>query len=112
MERALQHVEGLDQTLQVRVQVLGDEVLVALRGELCLETAPPIQSLLSDLVDAGCRKVSVDLSDLDLMTAQGITALVRARAHSRSRGVSIALLNPRGVVASVLEVCRIPLTGP
>ena len=111
LERALRNIEHLDDTLRVQVQVLGSEVLVILGGELCLETAPAVEALLTDLVDAGCRAVSVDLSDVTLLTAQGIGALVAARSRCRPHGVPVSLLNPQGIVASVLEVCRIPLGG-
>jgi anti-anti-sigma factor len=80
-------------------------VVVELRGELDVSTAPELRShLASVLDDHGSSTIVIDLHDLTFIDAAGLGALVHARNHLRSRGGEIRITEPRPIVRKVLDV--------
>jgi anti-sigma B factor antagonist len=78
-----------------------DREVVMVAGEIDLATAPVVYTYLRAAVDAhrgtAGRVVTVDLSEVTFMDASGLTALLRAQAHSRRQGgdLQLAALCPR-----------------
>jgi anti-anti-sigma factor len=72
-------------------------VIVVVRGELDLATAPELDKVVTDGLDAG-RDVVVDLRELEFMDSSGLRVLVSA--HKRPPG------GPR------FQVVRPPAGGP
>lgn len=83
------------------------EVRVALAGELCSASAPTLAATLGELARRPGAHVTVDLSALRLLTAAGVSVLVRARHDLASAGGGLRLVGARGVVARVLDRCEI-----
>lgn len=81
---------------------------VSLVGELCPASTPRLAAMLEALVEDGIRKVHVDLAQLDLCTAAGVTLFDEVASQLRARGGSLELVNARGVVHRVLELTEIP----
>ncbi len=85
-------------------------VVVTVRGDLDLASAPRLQGTLSDLIEGqGARRLVVDLEGLTFIDSAGIYALVQALKHVRRRGGDLALKNVTPGAHKVLDVCC--LTG-
>jgi anti-anti-sigma factor len=78
---------------------------VSLRGELDLATAPELEQLVNERVDAG-REVVVDLRGLDFMDSSGIRVLVAAHARAGRTGTRLIVVRPapKSAVAKIVEV--------
>jgi anti-anti-sigma factor len=81
-----------------------DQHLVSVRGELDLAGADYLRCLL--LETAGSTVV-LDLSELRLIDAAGIGAVVEAEQEIRRRGHRLEIRGARGIVARVFEICNL-----
>ena len=78
---------------------------VTLRGELDLATAPELEQLLTERIDAS-QDVVVDLRGLEFMDSSGIRVLVaaHARAGRADTRVFVVRPEPNSAVAKIVEV--------
>jgi anti-anti-sigma factor len=81
--------------------------VVLIRGELDLATAPDLERVLTEHLDAE-RDVVVDLRELDFMDSTGLRVLVAA--HSRVRdGQRFLVVRPPagGAIAKILTIAGV-----
>ncbi len=80
------------------------QVVVAVRGELDVDTTPQLQQLLEDLIQGqGNMRVALDLRDLTFIDSTGVRALVRAQGTLRQR--RLRLIGPTPHTRRVLDIC-------
>ena len=65
---------------------------VKLAGELDVAGVPETEMTLREALDAGCRRLVIDLRDLTFMDSTGITLLVRWDLGARNDGYDLALI--------------------
>jgi anti-sigma B factor antagonist len=78
---------------------------LTLRGELDLATAPELEGLVNERLDAG-QEVVVDLRELQFMDSSGIRVLVAAHARAGRTGGRIFVVRPSrdSAVAKIIDV--------
>ena len=78
---------------------------LTLRGELDLATAPELEQLVNESLDAG-NEVVVDLRALEFMDSSGIRVLVAAHARAARVGARLFIVRPASgsAVAKIVEV--------
>ena len=78
---------------------------LTLRGELDLATAPELEQLVNEHIDAG-QEVVVDLRGLEFMDSSGIRVLVAAHARAGRTGARLVVVRPApgNAVAKIVEV--------
>jgi anti-sigma B factor antagonist len=78
---------------------------LTLRGELDLATAPELENLVNERLDAG-REVVVDLRGLEFMDSSGIRVLVAGHARAARTGARLFVVRPGAdsAVAKIIEV--------
>src|SRR4051812_49689077 len=67
--------------------------LLTLRGELDLATAPELEQLVNERLDAG-QDVVVDLRGLEFMDSSGIRVLVAAHARAARNDTRLFVVRP------------------
>lgn len=75
--------------------------LVRLDGELDLASASGVEGALVEVTGS---MVVVDLENLTLLDASGLTALLRAKQAIEQQGDRLVVRNAHGLVARVLEI--------
>ena len=82
-----------------------DRTHLTLRGELDLATAPELEQLVNESLDAG-QEVVVDLRGLEFMDSSGIRVLVAAHARAGRAGTRLFVVRPEAgsAVAKIVEV--------
>ena len=107
---------GRDHRTQLAISVRagrGGTVVVALHGELDVPTVQRAWDVLCAQVEAGSRRIVVDLSCLQFMGVAGARVLVETQALLIAQGGSMALACPERPVARVLQLTgadqRIPV---
>jgi anti-anti-sigma factor len=85
---------------------------IALSGRLDTTGAEDINQQLSALVAAGKRSAIIDLSDIEFLASRGIGLLFDIGKRLRSSGRKLVLLNPQGMVASVLKTSKVDRVMP
>ncbi|MFC8125638.1 STAS domain-containing protein [Streptomyces sp. NPDC057302] len=82
--------------------VLGlDPVLVRVRGELDLDSAPSLTSLLAPLLT---RTIEVDLADVTFIDSSGVNVLLSHQDQCRAVGGCFVVIQPSSVVRRVLQL--------
>jgi anti-sigma B factor antagonist len=89
----------------IAAQERGGGVELTLRGELDLATAPELEQLVNERIDAG-DEVVVDLRALEFMDSSGIRVLVAAHARAGRGGTKLVVVRPPtgSAVAKIVEV--------
>jgi anti-sigma B factor antagonist len=78
---------------------------LSLRGELDLATAPELEQLVNERIDAG-QEVVVDLRALEFMDSSGIRVLVAAHARAARNDTRLFVVRPADAtaVAKIIDV--------
>jgi anti-anti-sigma factor len=84
--------------------------VVVVRGELDLATAPDLEAVVSERLDAG-QEVVVDLRDLEFMDSSGLRVLVVAHTRATDSGGRFVIVRPPvgGEVAKIMSIAGIDL---
>jgi anti-sigma B factor antagonist len=84
---------------------IDDRAHLTLRGELDIATAPELEDLLTERIDAN-QEVIVDLRGLEFMDSSGIRVLVAAHARAGRAGTRLFIVRPAPgtAVAKIVEV--------
>ncbi|MEA2252853.1 MAG: hypothetical protein QOI62_2433 [Solirubrobacteraceae bacterium] len=81
-------------------------VVVVPRGELDLATAPELETVLRERLEAG-QDVVVDLRELAFMDSTGLRVLVSAHARAGRPGFAVVRPTPGGTVAKLLAIAGV-----
>jgi anti-anti-sigma factor len=87
--------------------LLPPAVVLTVAGEVDIATWPKLVRQLHTLLDAGERKVVVDMSAVEFIDASGIGALVGAACIARDAGGTIALARPSRAVLRLLDIMQL-----
>ena len=82
----------------------GDRLVISLRGELDLATAPALASQLDEAGSDGFQELVVDLSGLDFMDSTGLSVLLAAQRAADSKRHGFSLRRGPAQVQRVFEV--------
>jgi anti-anti-sigma factor len=94
-----------EEQLVVTTTSEGGNAIVALAGELDVNTAPQVSDALSQLVAGGeLSSVVVDVSDLTFVDSTGLRAILAGREQLQASGATLTLDGASGVVERVLDM--------
>lgn len=80
--------------------------IVALEGDVDLQTSPDARKVLLEVVGRG-RSVFVDLSGVGYIDSSGIASLVEALQQSRQNGSAFVLASVSEAALRVLQLARL-----
>lgn len=91
--------------LELANRVSGDVTIVDLRGRCTLggETED-LGRELKKLIDGGCRKLLLNLTELSQIDSTGVSTIVASYVTLRRLKGEVKLLHPTGRVQTVLEI--------
>ena len=69
----------------------GTRAVVQVNGDMDLDTCPPLEQALVELVDTGTPHLVLDMSAVRFCDSSGINTLLRALAHAKEQHGSLAL---------------------
>ncbi len=84
----------------------GDAVVLTLRGEFDLTSAPTFARELKAAESGNPRQLVIDLSGLEFMDSTGLRALLVARERAQSDGYDLSLRRGPRQVQRVLELTK------
>jgi anti-sigma B factor antagonist len=89
------------------IEVLQDRsgaLVLAPSGDICPLTAPALECCIDGAVDAGARHLVIDLTDVTLLTAAGVSALVAGANRLSALDGQLTIRNATGLTARVLTI--------
>jgi anti-sigma B factor antagonist len=100
-------IEDVDQETPFLVDISeqGGTVTVAPSGELDLTTMPQMERSITPLRPA--ERLVLDLRGLDFMDSTGVRLVMELDLRSRAEGWELVIVRGTGVVAHLLDLCRI-----
>ncbi|GIH15900.1 STAS domain-containing protein [Rugosimonospora africana] len=91
-------------SLAIAVNDEGTPAVIAVGGELDMNTSGELFDAAAALIDAGRRRLVLDLDQLTFCDSAGITAFVRLTKRAGEAGGALALARPVQIVESVLKL--------
>ena len=79
--------------------------VLSVGGELDVVGAPDLRQAVVKEVADGCRRLILDISELDFVDSFGMGAIVGALKRLRQRGGELALVCPSPRIRRVFEIC-------
>ena len=90
----------------------GEPVVVAVRGEVDLATAPELEACVSQAFEGAPSVVILDLAALTFIDSSGLRVLVTLAGDATARGSSVALRNVPSHAQRVLDLTGLADTFP
>jgi anti-sigma B factor antagonist len=81
--------------------------VVEVRGVLDMSTEPELRRTLQQAIDAGARRIVIDLTEVRLMDSSALGTIVLMFKAVRDDGGSLRLAGPRPLVRTVLAVTSV-----
>jgi anti-sigma B factor antagonist len=82
-------------------------VIIDLRGEIDVSTAPDLRNILIGLVENNAGPVLVNLSNVLYMDSAGLSVLIAAHRKAQNAGGVLGLVNPQQPIQQVLKLTRV-----
>ena len=92
----------------ISVTEQGGRAVVAITGELDLATAPDLEAVVLERLDAG-QSVVIDLRELQFMDSSGLRVLIAAHTRANEGAGEFAIVRPRegSEVAKILAIAGV-----
>lgn len=90
--------------LGLDVREYGEYVVLSLRGEVDVSTAPQFRERLIELVAEGHLRVIVDLTNVDFLDSTGLGVLVGGLKRFRSHDGDLILVCSQNRILKVFEI--------
>lgn len=81
--------------------------VVAVEGEIDLNTSPQLGHALSEVLDEGSSQVTVDLTAVEFIDATGIGTLIAASNRAKALGGRLSLRAPSRAVRRILDILHL-----
>ena len=82
----------------------GERLVVAVRGEIDLFTAPELKQVLAEAIERGRVRIVIDLSDTTFLDSTALGVLIGAVKRLRARDGALALVNVDENIAKTFEI--------
>lgn len=98
-----------ERPFRTEAMVAGDDVVVAVEGELDIATVAQVTAVVEDAIAArgGAGHLLLDLSGVAFVDSSGLTTLVKANRRAGEEGMSFAIRSPSDRVRRTLELTRL-----
>lgn len=93
-----------DVSFDLKVRFSADDVVVNVRGEVDMLTAPALGGLVGSLIDGGRVHVALDLMQVGFMDASGLGVVAVMSTRLRSAGGALTIRSPSSMVRRILDV--------
>ena len=83
-------------------------VVITVRGELDIATAPQLRERMSAAIDEGVRRVVIDLRPLDFLDSVAVASMLHARRQLGDAGRLAVVVAPDSYIRMVFEIAGLP----
>jgi anti-sigma B factor antagonist len=92
------------QDFEVQVTSTDGEVVVSVRGEIDMATAPSLWKELTELIPDVQKRLVIDLADTRFIDSTGMGVFVKAFKRLRHGGAELVLKSPNNSARKVLNL--------
>jgi anti-sigma B factor antagonist len=95
--------------LKIDERMVGDVVIMSVKGEIDLYNAPDVKDMISDYIEDDKVKLVMNLEQLSFIDSSGIGALISSLSNLQKENGALKLVNMHGSVRKVFDLTK--LTG-
>lgn len=92
------------QSFSIREEVVGNEVVLVLGGELDAHSARRLDDMVDDLLTRETSSLVIDLEQVSFIDSSGLRSLIRARQRLGDEPSSVRLRKPQPGTVRLLEI--------
>ncbi len=96
--------DGSFPAFDIDASVVGDQTVLHLRGELNIHSAPDLSGYLDAMINRGQVNIALDLAELDLLDASGLSVIAGETIRLKLSGGSLVIQDPSVQVGRLLDV--------
>jgi len=93
--------------LEINCRRVGAASILALGGHIATPESRVVGENLERIISEGSKAIVVDMQNVDLITSDGLGALIRARKAASESGAALALCGVRGNILDVFRMTRL-----
>ena len=90
-----------------RVEVLNDQVMAALSGQIYLNDAAKLREELMGFLRQGFRSIFISLANVDYIDGSGLGVLIALKKRALQNGGDVILVGTNPFVRDLLETTRL-----
>lgn len=91
-------------SFDIDASFVGDQTILALRGEVDVHAAPELGAYLDAMIGRGHLHIVLDMAELDFLDASGLSAIASETIRLKLSGGSLTVRTPSLLVGHLLEV--------
>lgn len=88
----------------VSVELAGSQVVLTVRGEVDLVTAPELGAIVDSMIDLGHREMTLDLAACGFMDTSGLRVIAAAVDRVGSTGNVLTVRSPSALTVRILDI--------
>ncbi len=85
----------------------GDFTVVAIEGEVDLNSSPQLRKLFSELIDKGTAKIVVNFAKVSYIDSSGLATLIEMMQRQKKDQSSMSLVEMSDKVKSLFEITKL-----
>lgn len=89
------------------VDFMETQVVLSVRGEVDMNTAPDLSALVDAVIGQGYQSVVLDMAELAFMDASGLRVIADGASRLRPSGGEVVLRSPPPIVQRILDITRL-----
>ena len=90
--------------MKINIQRNGDEVVVALNGELDTVTTAQMDEELNRIIEMASNQLIIDCKDLEYISSSGLRFFMQLKRHSEQQNGTVTLINMNQDVKEVFRI--------
>lgn len=90
--------------MKINIQRNGDEVVVALNGELDTVTTAQMSEELNRIIEMASNQLIIDCKDLEYISSSGLRFFMQLKRHSEQLNGTVTLINMNQDVKEVFRI--------
>lgn len=90
--------------MKINIQRNGDEVVVALNGELDTMTTAQMGEELNRIIEMASNQLIIDCKDLEYISSSGLRFFMQLKRHSEQQNGTVTLINMNQDVKEVFRI--------
>ena len=90
--------------MKINIQRNGDEVVVALNGELDTVTTAQMGEELNRIIEMASNQLIIDCKDLEYISSSGLRFFMQLKRHSEQQNGTVTLRNLNDDVKEVFRI--------
>ncbi len=96
--------DASESDFDVSVVEVGSQVVVAVRGEIDVETAPRVWTCLEEVIPSAEERLVLDLTETTFIDSTALSVFVRAFKRLRHAGADLVLRSPSRTARKIFTI--------